>query len=38
MKTYNIVITETLEMTAPIQARNLVEAEEIAEKDWRGSQ
>ena len=35
MKTYNITITETLEMTVPIQAENLAKAEKIAEKIGR---
>ncbi len=38
MKTYNITITETLEMTVPIQAENLAKAEKIAEKNWKDSQ
>ena len=38
MKTYHITITETLEMTVPIQAENLAKAEKIAEKNWKESQ
>ena len=38
MKTYHITITETLEMTVPIQAENLAKAEKIAEKNWQDSQ
>ena len=38
MKTYHITITETLEMTVPIQAENLAKAEKIAEKNWKDSQ
>ena len=38
MKTYHITITETLEMTVPIQAENPAKAEKIAEKNWQDSQ
>lgn len=31
MKTYDVTIAETLEMTVPIRANSLAEAEEIAE-------
>lgn len=38
MKTYNVTITETLQMKVPIKARSLAEAEQIAEKNWNSSQ
>lgn len=34
MKTYDVTITETLEMTVTIRADSLAEAEEIAENEW----
>lgn len=36
MKTYRVTITETLQMTVPIEAGSLAQAEEIAEKGWNG--
>lgn len=38
MKTYNVTITETLQMTVPIKAGSLAEAEQIAEENWNNSQ
>lgn len=38
MKQYDVTITETLQMTVPIQAENLAQAEEIAEKNWNNSE
>lgn len=38
MKTYDVMITETLQMIVPIEAENLAQAEEIAEKNWNNSQ
>ena len=38
MKTYNVTITETLQMTVPIEAESLVEAEQMAEDNWNRSQ
>lgn len=38
MKEYEVTITETLQMTVPIQAENRAEAEEIAETNWNNSQ
>lgn len=35
MKTYDVTITETLQMTVPIRAYSRDEAEEIAEKGWK---
>ncbi|MDE6053613.1 MAG: DpnD/PcfM family protein [Lachnospiraceae bacterium] len=32
MKRYDVTITETLQMTVPIEAESLAEAEQIAEK------
>lgn len=34
MKTYDVTITETLQMTVPIQADSRAEAEELAEAGW----
>lgn len=36
MKTYQVTITETLQMTVPIEAGSLAQAEEIAEEEWNG--
>ncbi len=36
MKTYQVTITETLQMTVPIEAGSLAQAEEIAEEGWNG--
>ena len=38
MKTYNVTITETLQMTVPIEAESLAEAEQIAKENWNNSQ
>lgn len=38
MKTYDVTITETLQMTIPIEAESLAEAERIAEENWNDSQ
>ncbi len=38
MKTYDVTITETLQMTVPIEAESLAEAEQIAEENWNSSQ
>lgn len=38
MKTYDVTITETLQMTVPIRADSREEAEEIAEKGWKESE
>lgn len=38
MKTYDVTITETLQMTVPIRAGSREEAEEIAEKGWKESE
>ena len=38
MKTYDVTITETLQMTVPIEAESLAEAEELAERNWNHSQ
>lgn len=38
MKTYDVTITETLQITVPIRADSWEEAEEIAEKGWKESE
>lgn len=38
MKTYDVTITETLQMTVPIEAESLAEAGQIAEDNWNRSQ
>lgn len=38
MKTYDVTITETLQMTVPIEAESLAEAEQMAEENWNSSQ
>lgn len=38
MKTYDVTITETLQMTVPIEAESLAEAELLAEDNWNRSQ
>ena len=38
MKTYDVTITETLQMTVPIEAERLAEAEQTAECNWNRSQ
>lgn len=38
MKTYDVTITETLQMIVPIRAGSREEAEEIAEKGWKESE
>ena len=38
MKTYDVTITETLQMTVPIEAESLAEAEQIAEENWNSNQ
>lgn len=38
MKTYDVTITETLQMTVPIEAESLAEAEQTAEENWNNSQ
>lgn len=38
MKTYDVTITETLQMTVPIEAESLAEAEQMAEDNWNRSQ
>ena len=38
MKTYDVTVTETLQMTVPIEAESLAEAEQIAEDNWNRSQ
>lgn len=38
MKDYDVTITEILQMTVPIKAKSLAEAEEIAEKNWNNSE
>lgn len=37
MKTYDVTITETLQMTVPIRANSRAEAEELAEANWNES-
>ena len=37
MKTYDVTITETLQMTVPIRANSREQAEEIAESRWKES-
>lgn len=37
MKTYQVTITETLQMTVPIEAESFAQAEEIAEEGWNDS-
>lgn len=37
MKSYDVTITETLQMAVLIKAESLAEAEEIAEKNWNDS-
>lgn len=37
LRTYDVTITETLQMTVPVRAANRAEAEEIAEADWNQS-
>lgn len=38
LKTYDVTITETLQMTVPIEAESRAEAEEIAKANWNDSQ
>jgi len=38
MKTYDVTITETLQMNVPIEAESLAEAEQMAEENWNRSQ
>ena len=38
MKTYDVTITETLQMTVPIEAESLAEAEQTEEDNWNRSQ
>ena len=38
MKTYDVTITETLQMTVPIEADSLAEAEQKAEDNWNANQ
>ena len=38
MKTYDVTVTETLQMTVPIEAESLAEAEQMAEENWNRSQ
>ena len=38
MKAYDVTVTETLQMTVPIEAESLAEAEQIAEDNWNRSQ
>lgn len=38
MKTYDVTVTETLQMTVPIEAESLAEAEQLAEDNWNRSQ
>ena len=38
MKTYDVTITETLQMNVPIEAESLAEAEQTAEDNWNRSQ
>lgn len=38
MKTYDVTITEILQMTVPIEADSLAEAEQKAEDNWNASQ
>lgn len=38
MKTYDVTVTETLQMTVPIEAESLEEAELLAEDNWNRSQ
>lgn len=38
MKTYDVTITETLQMTVPIEAESLADAEQMAEENWNRSQ
>lgn len=35
MKTYEVTITETLEMTVEVEAKNRLEAEQIISDRWR---
>lgn len=37
LKTYDVTITETLQMTVPIEAESRAEAEKIAEANWNDS-
>lgn len=37
MKEYQVVVTETLERTITVEARNAAEAKEIVEQQWRNS-
>ncbi len=38
MKAYDVTVTETLQMTVPIEAESLAEAEQTAEENWNRSQ
>ena len=38
MKMYDVTVTETLQMTVPIEAESFAEAEQIAEDNWHRSQ
>jgi hypothetical protein len=38
MKTFNVTITETLQLTVPIEAATRAEAERQAESRWRDSE
>lgn len=38
MKAYDVTVTETLQMTVPIEAESLAEAEQTAEGNWNRSQ
>ena len=38
MKTYDVTMTETLQMTVTIEAESLAEAEQTAEGNWNRSQ
>lgn len=38
MKTYDVTIMETLQMTVLIEAESLAEAEQMAEENWNRSQ
>lgn len=38
LKTYDVTITETLQMTVPIEAESRAKAEETAKANWNDSQ
>jgi len=38
MKEYNVKIREVLEMTVTVEAKNPMQAREIAERNWKNSE